>query len=278
MKKIFLIISTFVSIIMCSISYAVTTSYGVVGDMGRWNSNSRMIRDSMLRLNVKNLIMPGDNLYKLKEGYAAVWAPWLSKGFVFSAVALGNHTLGYKQEVEFFKKPGEFYSFVDNDNDIRFIVLNSDNEKNVESQISFLKNELFNTKNKYNFIMYHHPSFTVSNIHKWEEKSKFQTAVRDVIKSNAGKISALIWGHDHIASVYDFNGVPVLLSGSSQDPRSGGDISIPPMPGYKFSRKWLATEVKPYWLKLDELGTANADIRLQFIRAEDDRVMWAGTL
>ena len=269
------IISCFALVVMCFgtiFASAKSMSYGIVGDMGRWNTNSKMIQDSMLRLKTNHLVMPGDNLYKLREGYRAVWAPWLDAGFVFSVVALGNHTLGYKEEVDFFKMPGEYYSKVDNENDIRFIVLNSDNRQNVESQMTFLKNELVSSPNKFNFIVYHHPSFTVSNVHKWSEKEQFQRAIRGIVKQHTGKIAGLIWGHDHIAATYDFEGVPVFLSGSAQDPRLG-DIGPQDTMGYKFERKWLAPQGLPYWLKMESTGSFKKSFIFKFIRAEDDQVM-----
>ncbi len=225
----------------------------------------------MLRMNTKNLIMPGDNLYKKSDGYEKVWAPWISEDFLFSYTAIGNHHLDYKYELAFFKMPGEYFASVDQENDIRFIVLNSDNEHNVEEQMTFLKTQLRTGKNKFNFIMYHHPSFTVSDRHEWQEKEEFQKAIRDIIKDNRSVISGLIWGHDHLAATFDFEGIPVFLSGSSQGPRLG--VVQPEKMGFEFERTWLATPGKPYWLRLEAVSGDSNSFIFKYIRAQDDHVM-----
>jgi predicted phosphodiesterase len=250
---------------------AANLSYGIVGDMGRWNANAELVRDSMVRMNTKNLIMPGDNLYKESQGYTDVWSPWSSKGFVFSYTAIGNHHSSYEDEVAFFKMPGEYFASVDQEKDIRFIVLNSDNEDNVEKQMAFLREQLSTSKNKFNFIMYHHPSFTVSDHHKWEERRKFQKTIRDIVKKNKNVISGLIWGHDHLAATFDFEGVPVFLSGSAESPRLG--IVQPENLGFQFEDVWLATPGQPYWLQLEALAGDRNGLVFKYIRARDDHVM-----
>lgn len=250
---------------------AANLSYGIVGDMGRWNANAKLLRDSMIRMNTKNLIMPGDNLYEEGQGYKAVWSPWISNGFVFSYTAIGNHHLSYEDEVAFFKMPGEYFASVDQEKDIRFIILNSDNKENVEQQMLFLQEQLSASKNKFNFIMYHHPSFTVSDHHKWEERKKFQIAIRDIIRKNKHVISGLIWGHDHLAATFNFEGVPVFLSGSSQNPRVG--VVQPENLGLQFEDVWLATPGEPYWLKLEAVDGDHNKLVFKYIRARDDHVM-----
>ena len=167
--------------------------------------------------------------------------------------------------------PGEYFASVDQENDIRFIILNADNEKTVDEQMAFLKKQLEASKNKFNFIMYHHPSFTVSDHHKWEERREFHQAIRDIIKENRNVISGLIWGHDHLAATFEFEGIPVFLSGSSQAPRVG--VVQPENLGFQFEHVWLATPGKPYWLQMDAVpGDSNGFI-LRYIRAQDDHVM-----
>ena len=245
--------------------------YGIVGDMGRWNANTQLIRDSMIRMNTKNLIMPGDNLYEKSQGYKDVWSPWTSNGFVFSYTAIGNHHSSYEDEVAFFKMPGEYFASVDKEKDIRFIILNSDNEENVQEQMKFLQEQLSASRNTFNFIMYHHPSFTVSDRHEWEERTKFQKSIRDIVKDNKNTISGLIWGHDHLAATFDFEGVPVFLSGSAENPRLG--VVQPGNLGFQFQDVWLATPGQPYWLKLEAVAGDRNGLVFKYIRARDDQVM-----
>jgi hypothetical protein len=134
-----------------------------------------------------------------------------------------------------------------------------------------LKEQLGASKNKFNFIVYHHPSFTVSDHHEWEEKENFQQAIRNVIKQNKNVISGLIWGHDHLAATFEFEGVPVFLSGSAQDPRLG--VIQPENLGFQFKAVWLAPPGQPYWLKLDGIYEDSESLEFKYIRAKDDRVM-----
>ena len=250
---------------------AANLSYGIVGDMGRWKANAKLVRDSLIRMNTKNLIMPGDNLYEEGQGYKAVWSPCISNGFVFSYTAVGNHNLSYEADAALLTMTGAYSANSDEEKDIRFIDLNSDNEENVEEQMAFLQEQLGASKNKFNFIMYHHPSFTISDHHKWEERKKFQIAIRDIIKKNKQVISSLIWGHDHLAATFDFEGVPVFLSGSAENPRVG--VVQPENLGLQFEDRWLAPPGEPYWLKLEAIAEDRNGLVFKFIRARDDRVM-----
>ena len=106
--------------------------------------------------------------------------------------------------------PAEFYSRVLNDT-ARFIVLNSDNSANVKEQAAFLDKEL--QAAQMIFVVFHHPSLTVAhNGHIWTEKKAFQQAVRPIFAKYRAKITALIVGHDHLASLHHFDDLPVVLS------------------------------------------------------------------
>src|SRR5687767_3277637 len=98
------------SILFTSFSaLAAISSYAVIGDAGMWNENSKMVRDSIYRSSVKDLILPGDNLYNGKD-YDTAWAPWKKLGLNFAFVAIGNHNASYRSEIRYFKMPGEHYT------------------------------------------------------------------------------------------------------------------------------------------------------------------------
>jgi predicted phosphodiesterase len=262
---------TFIRIIVLLLSSVCTSAlpaanlkFGVIGDAGLWNSNSEGVQKSMIRSSVKNLILPGDNLYH--STYADVWGHWTQKGFSFDVVAIGNHTAGYPQEIAFFRMPAEFFSVVKGTS--RFIVLNSDNKTNVPAQAAFLEAELTRATESSVFIVYHHPTYTLSRTHVWTEKSDFQLAVRAIFKRFRSKITALVVGHDHLALLAHFGDLPVILSGAVQEvradtPRSGVQD------GVQVTTNWFF-DGSPYWAQL-EIPATGRTVQVDFIRASDDQ-------
>ena len=89
--------------------FAKTLTFAVIGDAGLKNKHSEKIRLSIKKSKIKNLILPGDNLYDLSSTYEEVWNDWLEDGFDFSVVALGNHYLSFEEEMNFFNMPGEYF-------------------------------------------------------------------------------------------------------------------------------------------------------------------------
>lgn len=197
---------------------STTRVYGIIGDAGKWHKTTEQGLKTLHSLGVKKLILPGDNLYNLSQTYSEVWAPWTQLNFIFDIVAIGNHTNGYKEEVAFFNMPNEFYSRTDGS--IQWIVLNSDNTANVSEQMALLRASLESVKDKLVFIVYHHPTYTVTDFHKWTEKESFQTPMRELLMKYQDKITALIVGHDHTASIETINDLPMIVSGAIQDQRS----------------------------------------------------------
>jgi hypothetical protein len=214
--SIFGILGLFISI--CG--HAEKIEFGIIGDAGSWNENTKTIRDSMTALSTnRKLILPGDNLYGLSNTYKKAWKPWRENQFTFDVVAIGNHTEGYKEEVAYFEMPGQYYAKAYGDT-VRFLVLNSDNTKNVPLQLNWLERELARASEPLIFLVYHHPTYTISEDHSWDEKEQFQLGIRQIIERHRKKITGLLLGHDHIASILHFRDLPAIVSGSTQNPRT----------------------------------------------------------
>jgi len=256
------------ALLLPALSYG--QNYAIVGDGGDWGKNAQSVRDSILRKGESRLLMPGDNLYSWFSTYDAHWSPWSSKGLQFTAVAIGNHNAGYAKEVQYFKMPGEFYSMVLENGTIRLIVLNSDNRSNVEQQREFLELELLDAKEPLVFVMYHHPSLTVTDDHSWLERKNFHENIRPLLFRHREKITAVINGHDHIASLHEFDDLPVIVSGAVQDTRSPSLVNNT-QEGINVRTRWLFEEAT-HWVKLIPSATSPT-ARLEYIRAKDDRIV-----
>ena len=89
---------------------AVAESFGVIGDCGMIAPLARKTRLSMDYAGITQLILPGDNIYDVYKSYDEVWRTWINRGFKFGIVAIGNHTLGYKEEARYFGMPAEYYT------------------------------------------------------------------------------------------------------------------------------------------------------------------------
>lgn len=160
-------------------TYADELQFMILGDAGRWNTNSKMLLESASKLNVKKMIMPGDNLYS--GTYDQAWGPWKKAGFTFDIIAIGNHNAGYAKEIKFFEMPGEYFAKEYANGDLLYLVLNSDNTKNIDQQMTWLKAQLENSSARQIYLVYHHPSLTVAS-HKWTEKKAFQLKLHQVLK------------------------------------------------------------------------------------------------
>ncbi len=255
--------------------------FAVIGDAGALTSGSKTVRESIHRKSVQWLILPGDNLY---EGtYAKIWNPWTSLGMTFAAVALGNHKQSYAEERAFFSLPEEFYE--KKMGAAQFIVLNSDNTHRSAEQSAWLEGVLAATESPYVFLVYHHPSYTVSSFHTWEEKRAFQLTIRPLLLKYRSKITALLVGHDHLATLLHFDDLPVVLSGAVQDVRldKGVDYVDTTNPQHPIHVKtaWYYDH-KAYWAQLsipqpgqDPEGSVAS---VHFTRAADDFRSCSATL
>lgn len=252
----------FTIIFSITLSTYAQNEFAVIGDAGRLNSNSKSVMKSILELGVNQLIMPGDNLYN--STYEKVWQPWVDENFEFSVVAIGNHNSGYSKEMQFFKMPNEFYKksigFAD------FLVLNSDNTKNIKEQMEWLEQELQDA-GPIVFLVYHHPTYTISKVHKWTEKKAFQESLAPLLKKYRSKITALFVGHDHLASLIHFGDLPVILSGAVQDVRNDSPVDYV-VDGTRIKTDWYFDET-PHWARLKVSSTS---AKVDFIKASNHQI------
>ncbi len=244
----------------------VSYHYAIIGDAGEWNSKTQKIHKSIEATGVTRLILPGDNLYKVDEGYASAWLPWM--GFSFDAVAIGNHNMSYAEEVAFFKMPGEYYAKVE-PGVVRFLILNSDNEKTVAEQAAWLEEELQKATEPFVFPVYHHPSYTISIYHYWREKKAFHEAIRPLLFKYRHKITAVINGHDHMASLVEFDNLPVVVSGATSDLRPTLPVNKKSS-GTRVRTRWLDSTAV-YWAHL-ELDADKGVALVHFRRGRDNQV------
>ncbi len=250
---------------------AVTQSFAVIGDAGKITSNAQSVQSSIRRAKVQKLILPGDNLYS--NTYENVWKTW--SDLDFSVVAIGNHNDGYQNEIDFFNMPGEFYS-KEFEGGLRFLVLNSDNTRNVSSQMKWLEGEL-QKEASITFLVWHHPSYTLTSFHNWEEKSQFQTAARSLMHRYSDKIAGVLLGHDHIAAFYCADEIPLIVSGAVQETRSPETKNYKANDGTQVSAKWVFPANTPTWARLD-IDTESKSVNVSYIRASDNKVMFSSKL
>jgi len=243
-----------------------TPPFAVIGDAGKWNDYAKSVRDSIRDEGIRHLILPGDNLYEKKDTYAGVWDHWSQHDLMFSVVAIGNHHLSYAAETRFFGMPGEYYS-----RDIgraRFVVLNSDNVATAGEQARWLADELAEPWVGERFVVFHHPPVTVSDKHPWTEREAFHRAVLPVILSRRDAITALLVGHDHIASLHTVDGIPVIVSGAVMEMRDGERSDYDRDDGISVRTLWMYRR-DPHWVRMD---VVEGEVSFEFIRATRNSV------
>lgn len=241
-------------------------SFAIIGDAGEWNSHAAAVQKSIAAGNIQNLILPGDNLYDPSASYSEIWGHWSQRGFRFSVVALGNHYKSYKSEMEYFRMPHEYYARTDGA--VRFVVLNSDNPKTADEQARFLEAQLSRSREPLVFVVYHHPSFTVGK-HTWDEKRDFQLRIRPLLKKYHQRITGLLVGHDHIASLVEVGDIPMVVSGAVFE-------SLPASPvnyvedGFRVRTRWLFRGGY-YWTRLDINGTTG-EVWVNYVNSHRNEV------
>lgn len=242
-------------------------TYGIVGDAGLWTPLTKVQRDSLLNDKVMKLVLLGDLLYNPKSSYNDVWSPWITKGFEFPVVALGNHHSTYAEEISFFKMPSEYYSYSTGVS--RFIVMNSDNEKTINEQVRWFEKEINQAKEEFIFLVYHHPPYTITDHHGWQDKKNFQLQMRPLLQKYRNRLTALMVGHDHIAALYMLNTLPMIVSGASFEnfpaqlrDYQEGDVRVKGEWTYKSN---------PHWARLDVIPDTH-EVWLSFVDAKNRTV------
>ncbi|MBS1959477.1 MAG: metallophosphoesterase [Bdellovibrionales bacterium] len=245
----------------------VLLSFAIIGDAGDWNKSAQLVQRSIIQGKVQNLVLPGDNLYVPDKSYSEVWSNWSKLGFKFSVVAIGNHNKGYDQEMKYFKMPSEYFS--KHDGTVRFVVLNSDNENTAGAQGRFLDQELRTAKERFIFVVYHHPSFTLSG-HGWQEKQKFQNAVRPLLIKYQNKITAIINGHDHVDELAELNDrLPMIISGAVFETLKAKPVNY--MDGSVHVKTRWVFDGGYYWTRLD-LNSETGEAWINYVSASLNRV------
>jgi 3',5'-cyclic AMP phosphodiesterase CpdA len=249
-------------------AFAEVQTYAVIGDAGHWNKNAQAVRDSILKSQVSHLILPGDNLYDITKSYDWVWSNWSSAGLQFDVVALGNHFKSYAEEMAYFQMPSENYEKIfDN---VRFLVLNSNNVKTAEAQVLWLKEKLAEPAPLFTLLVFHHPPATISRYHSWQEKEKFQTLLRPLLLKHADIIDAAIVGHDHQAQLFTFGPLPVIVSGAVWEGRNTVPTNTTMEGKIAIQTHWINKEGY-YWVRLD-LNDQDQTLWVNFVRGDKDEV------
>jgi len=242
--------------------------FAVIGDAGVWNDNTRSVRDSILRSGIRRLVMPGDNIYNPFSTYDREWSPWKTAGFLFEAVAIGNHNLGYDRETAYFDMPGEVYAQV-LPGVARFLILNSDSRDSVDQQAAWFREQLRAAQEPAVFAVYHHPPVSLTSMHGWKEREDFQKKTRPLLFEYRNRLTGVLVGHDHLAGLYDIDGLPVILSGATHELR-GIERAKENQAGHAVKTQWVF-DGKPTWVRL-KLQSAGGAWQADFVRAADDRV------
>lgn len=232
-------------------SFSFAGKMAIIGDAGESGRELNSLKKSIEAEKITSLIMPGDNLYK--GTYSSVWDSWKKSGFSFDVVAIGNHNDGYDREVRYFGMPAEYFSTVKMG--ARFIVLNSDNKRNVQDQMVWLERELSSATESLIFLVYHHPTFTITDSHDWEERSEFQNKMRAVLKKFGNKISALLLGHDHVTTFVEFGTVPAIVAGSGREVRKASPVSYEEN-GFHIQTQYLAPRTQ-HWVALEVMDDSS---------------------
>lgn len=262
------VIALLLALTFSHIASAAPQTYALVSDLQSATKNARLVREAISRTTIRDLIMPGDQLDRSggTATYNDLWDPWAAAGFNFFIVALGNHYVSFKEETEFFKLPGPYYSKVRDG--VRFIVLASDGQKTATVQAAWLKEQLETSNEKMNFVIFHQPPYKVGYYHPWQERKKFLTEVRPILFEFSKKISALFVGHNHMAALYTIGDLPVVLSGSTAEPRTE-TLQNYEEDGVQISGKWKGKK-EPTWAKLT-IDPEKGETKISFIAAIGDQ-------
>ncbi len=237
---------------------------GIIGDAGLVSPQLTNLKESITAENITSLVLPGDNLYW--GTYGGTWNQWKRAGFKFDVVAIGNHHGGYQKEMSYFGMPAEYYSTVKHG--ARFIVLNSDNAVTVDQQFEWLEYEIAQAKEKLVFLVYHHPTFDTGTKHSWRVKERFQLRMRPFLRAHKSKITAVLVGHEHIATFLTYSSIPVVVAGSGREANKATVVNYQE-DGFDIKTKFLAPQTL-HWAALEILDGAE-DAWIHFIRVSDQR-------
>jgi Calcineurin-like phosphoesterase len=248
---------------------AAVPELAVIADAGSWNENTLALRESIRRAGITGLVLPGDNLYGFFSSYDSAWGPWREAGLTFELVAIGNHNGGYWRERSYFGMPAEYYSR-SWDGVLRLVSLNSDNEGTAGEQAAWLERELLAATEPAVFVVFHHPSRTLSEDHPWTRKKAFHDAVLPVLRARRDRITGVLAGHDHEAALVQLDDLPLVISGATKGPQTGAVPVHRIEDGVRVDTQWLF-DGEATWARLT-VSPSGTDATIRFTRARDDRV------
>ena len=160
--------------------------------------------------------------------------------------------------------PGHYY--VKDFGETRFIVLDSEKISLADEQGPWLRRVLEKSDKKFNFVVFHHPPATISYRHGWRERENFQLKIRNTLLKYQHKITAIINGHDHLATMFTYDQIPVIVSGAVFESR--------PAPAFNYNldnkipikTQWVNDEGF-YWVRLD-VDEQREAVWVNFIRTD----------
>ncbi|OFZ17124.1 MAG: hypothetical protein A2X86_01340 [Bdellovibrionales bacterium GWA2_49_15] len=255
----------FLVLIMASPSRALNIA--IFGDAGRKTESVAQVLQSIVDSQVKDVALVGDNLYDMNVSYGDVWDDWFSKDLRFPVVAIGNHRLSYLHEREYFRMPAEYYA--QTVEDVRFIVLNSDNAENVMAQRDFFLKEMARpgrSEVPFTFIVFHHPPATLSERHQWIEKKHFHDTFRPLLLQYRNQINGLFVGHDHVAAIYSLADIPLVVSGAVFEFFPIKTVTSEVVPGFSVKSLWTYRP-GPHWVRLETYPKTH-EAYVHFIKVE----------
>jgi predicted phosphodiesterase len=213
------------------------TTVAIVGDWGGGNAAAQAVSQQIQKLNPNHVIHLGDVYYagtpkEVKERFLKFWPKPKAPGQSFALNS--NHEMysggyGYFDlTLPEFKQPASYFNLA-NDN-WRFIGLDTgyDEHDLRDPQAAWLKSQL--TGGQKNILLSHHQLFSA---YENTDASKLRGKVQGLLD----KVYGWIWGHEHLAVVYEKNeGIKGICLGNGCFPYKlpKGQPAIPV--------KWLDTE------------------------------------
>lgn len=147
--------------------------FAAIGDWGAGTPFQRDVAAQMAKAYqetpFKQVITLGDNIYPdgniNKHGevyFKQTYKPLLDAGVHF-VVSLGNHdTLRgfHKDQIQYFKMPGAYYTFYPSAKDVEFFILNTNSFARDEVQQQWLKKKLSDSEARWKIVVGHHPLYS----------------------------------------------------------------------------------------------------------------------
>jgi predicted MPP superfamily phosphohydrolase len=201
-----------------------SVKFAVIGDSGNGNREQYDVANQMVAFHAKfafdRVIMLGDNIYggqgpsDLVQKFSQPYKALLDAGVKFYA-SLGNHDDPANVKYPLFNMGGErYYTYVTKN--VRFFVLDSDILD--PKQITWLTEQLKNSKDDWKICYFHHPLYSDGDTHG---PSVDLRVVLEPLFVAAG-VNVVFSGHDHIYErIKPQKGITYFVAGSGGQLRKG---------------------------------------------------------